>query len=208
MKQSAGFKLLAGIVSFAVAALLIVVLVNRLQAGDGMISRPAVNEAASYLDYPLETITGDTTSLREYRGDVLLLVNVASKCGFTPQYEGLQQLEETYADKRFHVIGFPANNFLNQEPGTNEEILAFCTGEYDVTFPMMAKISVKGDNIHPLYRYLTSESPERGEITWNFNKFLLDREGKVVARFGSKTEPRDETLEGTIRDLLADTGGM
>ena len=155
-----------------------------------------------YLDLPLITITGDTTSLSQFKGQVLLLVNVASKCGYTPQYAGLEALYRKFHDRGLTIIGFPANNFLGQEPGTNGEILAFCRTKYDVTFPLMAKISVKGRNQHPLYTYLTGQSPFPGKITWNFNKFLLDRNGKVVGRFDTKTKPDDPELVGNIEEVL------
>lgn len=155
-----------------------------------------------YRNLKLETITGDTTKLADFKGKVLLLVNVASRCGNTPQYEGLEKLYETYKDSGLVIIGFPANNFGGQEPGTNEAILEFCTSNYGVTFPMMAKLSVKGDDIHPLYQYLTTESEQPGTIGWNFAKFLLDRDGKVVARFEPKTQPLSDEVVGKIKELL------
>jgi glutathione peroxidase len=133
---------------------------------------------------------------------VILLVNVASKCGFTPQYAGLEKLYEQYKDRGFVILGFPANNFRRQEPGTDQEILTFCTVNYGVTFPMMSKISVKGKNQHRLYEYLSAKSPFPGVITWNFNKFLLDRSGNVVARYGSKTKPDDAELLAKIEELV------
>ncbi|MCB2198288.1 glutathione peroxidase [bacterium] len=159
-----------------------------------------------YLDIPFTSITGEKTSLQAYQGNVILIVNVASKCGFTSQYEGLEALYREYGERGFTVIGFPANDFLGQEPGSNEEILQFCKENYDVTFPMMAKIHVKGDEMHPLYHYLTKESPEKGKITWNFNKFLLNREGEVVARFGSKTKPGSDEMVSKIEELLDGIG--
>lgn len=148
------------------------------------------------------TITGDTTDLAAYKGKVIMLVNVASLCGHTPQYAGLEKLYTTYKDSGFVVIGFPANNFGQQEPGTNKEILNFCQSKYSVTFPMMAKISVKGDDEHPLYQYLTKDSGKPGDIAWNFTKFLLDRDGKVVARFEPGTEPDDPAVVTEIKSLL------
>jgi glutathione peroxidase len=151
-------------------------------------------------------IDGNEFTLDKYKGNVLLIVNVASKCGYTPQYEGLQRIYEKYKDKGFYVLGFPANNFANQEPGTNEEIKEFCQTKYKVTFPMFAKISVKGDEIHPLYKFLTSKETNpnfAGEITWNFNKFLIDREGNVVARFSSKDAPESEAVTQKIEEYLA-----
>jgi glutathione peroxidase len=157
---------------------------------------------SSYLSIPFETITGDTLTLNDFKGHVLLLVNVASKCGFTHQYSGLEELYRKYKDQGLVVIGFPANNFGNQEPGTNQEILEFCTSKFDVTFPMMSKISVVGKDKHPLYVYLTEKSPLPGEIEWNFFKFLLDRDGKLVARFPSKTEPMSTELVSQVEKLL------
>lgn len=163
---------------------------------------------ANYLDLPLQTITGDTTSLSQFRGKVVLIVNTASKCGFTPQYEGLEALYDKYKDQGFTVIGFPANDFLRQEPGSNEEIATFCKVQYGVSFPMMAKIHVKGKEQHPLYAYLTSSSSFPGKITWNFNKFLLDREGNVIARFDSRTKPEDDKMAAAIRKALKEKDSM
>ena len=156
-------------------------------------------------DFEVESITGEMIKLKEYEGKVILIVNVASRCGFTPQYTGLQEIYTKYKDKGFVVLGFPANNFLKQEPGTNQEILEFCSMKFHVTFPMFAKISVKGEDIHPLYKYLTSEEtdPEfSGDITWNFNKFLINKEGKISARFGSRDKPESEKIIGEIESLL------
>lgn len=154
---------------------------------------------------PVETIEGDTISLGEYEGKALLIVNVASKCGFTPQYEGLQNLYERYSEQGFAVLGFPANNFASQEPGTDEEIQQFCTTNYGVSFPMFSKISVKGDDQHALYQYLTDKrtNPEfAGEITWNFNKFLIGPDGQILNRFGSKVKPESEEITGAIEAIL------
>jgi len=148
-------------------------------------------------DFVVKSIDGKDVALADYEGKVLLIVNVASKCGFTGQYKGLQELYETYKDKGFVILGFPSNDFLSQEPGTNADIQQFCTLNYGVTFPMFAKISVKGKDAHPLYAYLTSKEthPEfGGAISWNFNKFLIGRDGKIVARFGSRTKPEDGKL--------------
>ncbi len=149
-----------------------------------------------------KTIHGNDSTLSDFKGKVVLLLNVASKCGNTPQYAGLEELYQKYKDKGLVIIGFPANNFGGQEPGTNEEILKFCTSTYDVSFPMMAKISVKGDDEHPLYKYLTEKSPFPGEIQWNFGKFLLDRDGKVVARFEPKTQPESDEVLKAIETAL------
>ncbi len=149
-----------------------------------------------------QTIDGDTTSLDQFAGKVKLIVNVASKCGYTKQYAGLEALYRKFADRGFVVIGFPANNFGNQEPGSNEEILEFCTSTYDVTFPMMAKISVKGADIHPLYAYLTAHSEPAEEIGWNFNKFLLDGEDRIIARWPSAVEPTSDEIAGLVEKIL------
>lgn len=149
-----------------------------------------------------ETITGDTVDLADYPGKAILVVNVASKCGNTPQYAGLEELYKKYADSGLVILGFPANNFGGQEPGTNKEILKFCTSNYNVTFPMMSKISVKGKDKHPLYFELTENSSHPGEISWNFAKFLLDSKGNVVARFDPKTKPMSDEVVGQIEKLL------
>jgi glutathione peroxidase len=159
----------------------------------------------SVLEFTMKSIDGNDVKLDIYSGKVLLLVNVASKCGYTPQYQGLESVYKKYKEQGLIVMGFPANNFLWQEPGTNEEIKTFCATKYNVTFPMFAKISVKGDKIHPLYKFLTSKQtdPEfSGAISWNFNKFLVDRAGKVVARFASKDEPESEKVVQAIEQAL------
>jgi glutathione peroxidase len=153
-----------------------------------------------------KTITGETIKLEAYKGKVLLIVNTASKCGFTGQFDGLQKLYETYQDKGFFILGFPSNDFLKQDPGTNEEIASFCKLNYGVTFPMFEKIVVKGDGQHPLYTYLTSEQtdPEfAGKISWNFNKFLISRDGKIIGRFGSRTSPDDKKLVEAVKSELS-----
>ncbi|MCB1164095.1 MAG: glutathione peroxidase [Candidatus Krumholzibacteriia bacterium] len=155
---------------------------------------------------PLERNDGSPATLGEYRGKVLLLVNVASKCGFTPQYEGLEALYERLHAQGFEVLAFPANDFMGQEPGSDAEIREFCSSTYGVTFPLFAKLHVKGDAQHPLYRYLTAGGgdPElAGDIGWNFNKFLVDREGRVIARWGSRTKPEDAELVEAIEKALA-----
>jgi len=136
----------------------------------------------------------------------VLFVNVASKCGLTPQYKGLEALYEKYKDQGFVILGFPANNFGSQEPGSNEEIKQFCTSKYDVQFPMMSKISVKGDDKHPLYKFLTEGKAGEdfaGDIEWNFAKFLVDRNGNVIARFASKTTPDSPQLTAAVEKALA-----
>lgn len=155
--------------------------------------------------FVMNDIDGDPVSLSTYRGKVLMIVNVASKCGATPQYAQLQETYRKYKDKGFLVLGFPANNFGNQEPGSNEEIKNFCTTEYHVTFPMFSKISVKGEGIHPLYKFLTEEETDpdfAGEITWNFNKFLVGRDGELLARFATNIEPENpEVLDAIERAM-------
>ncbi|MFZ1682643.1 MAG: glutathione peroxidase [Candidatus Zixiibacteriota bacterium] len=158
--------------------------------------------ASSYLTIPFKTITGHDSTLAAFKGKVVLIVNTASECGYTPQYEGLEQLYEKYKDKGLVVVGFPANNFGGQEPGSNEEIAKFCTSKFSVTFPMMAKVSVKGEDIHPLFKYLTMESSITGEIGWNFNKFLLDKDGELVSRYPSKITPLDPQLTSKIESLF------
>ncbi len=143
-------------------------------------------------DFTLDSIDGEATSLGEYKGKVLLMVNVASRCGFTPQYKGLEALYRKYKDRGLVVMGFPANNFGAQEPGTDNEIKAFCSRNFDVTFPMFSKISVKGADTHPLYQYLTDKSAHPktgGEVPWNFTKFLADGDGKFIGRFAPDVEP-------------------
>lgn len=155
--------------------------------------------------FSADTIEGKPQTLGAYGDKVVLIVNVASKCGHTPQYEGLERVYRTYRERGFVILGFPANNFLGQEPGTNEEIAAFCSTKYNVTFPLFSKISVKGKDIHPLYAWLTSREAHPasgGPITWNFNKFLVDRTGRVVERFDTKVQPEDPLLVRAIERLL------
>ncbi|MDC7231684.1 MAG: glutathione peroxidase [Spirochaetales bacterium] len=153
----------------------------------------------------VKDIEGNVISLSEYQGKTIMIVNVASKCGFTPQYEGLEALYRQYKDRGFVILGFPSNDFLWQESGSNEEIKAFCTLNYGVTFPMFSKIRVKGKNADPLYQYLTGTdtNPEfGGKITWNFNKFLIDSEGNIVNRFESSTEPLSGEVVSALEGLL------
>ncbi len=157
------------------------------------------------LDHVVKDIEDKDHDLSQYKGKVVLIVNVASKCGFTKQYAGLEKLYENYKDKGLVVIGFPANNFGGQEPGSNEQIQEFCSSKFNVTFPMMSKVSVKGDDKAPLFKYLT-EKPTAGdlagEIKWNFNKFLIGKDGKIVARYESKVAPEDKKLIGEIEAAL------
>jgi glutathione peroxidase len=154
-------------------------------------------------DIGVETIDGESFKMARYKGKTLLIVNVASKCGFTKQYAGLERLYKAYKDQGFVVLGFPCNQFANQEPGTEEEIQTFCSVNFGVTFPLFKKIDVNGENTHPLYRYLKEEQTGilgTEAIKWNFTKFLVDKEGNVVERFGSSTKP--EELTGEIEKLL------
>jgi glutathione peroxidase len=154
-------------------------------------------------DIPLKDINGTDTSLKSYSGKVVLLVNVASKCGNTPQYAGLEALYEKYKDKGLVIVGVPSNDFAGQEPGTAEEIKAFCTQNYGVTFPLMAKVHVKGAQKCPLYAALTgSQSPFPGEVEWNFGKFLIDRNGKVIRRFNPKVKPEATDLVQAVESAL------
>ena len=158
------------------------------------------------LDFRMKGIDGDEIDLGRWRGKVVLIVNTASKCGHTPQYAGLQKLWTEDSAKGLVVLGFPSNDFLWQEPGTNQEIKQFCSIKYRVTFPMFEKIEVKGKGQAPLYAYLTAQDAEpagKGGITWNFEKFLVGRDGKVAARFSPKTKPDDPTVLAAIKKELA-----
>jgi len=157
-------------------------------------------------NFKVRDIDGKDVKLKSYKGKVVMVVNTASKCGYTPQYEGLQALYDKYKDKGLVILGFPANNFGGQEPGTEAEIKEFCTSKYKVTFPMFAKISVKGEDQHPLYAYLTSKKTNPnfgGEVSWNFNKFLIDRSGNIVGRFTSKDKPMADSVMAKVEKQLA-----
>ncbi len=154
-------------------------------------------------DFTLNATDGSAYPLAAQRGKVLLLVNTASRCGFTGQYEGLQALHTTYAAQGLVVIGVPSNDFLGQEPGTNEEIQQFCSTKFQVTFPLMAKVAVSGKEIAPLYRWLTDGSQHRGAVSWNFNKFLIGKDGAVLARWGSRTKPESDEIKAAIVAALA-----
>jgi glutathione peroxidase len=159
----------------------------------------------SLYDIPLHTLSGEPASLGEYAGETLLVVNVASKCGLTPQYEGLERLQERYADRGFTVLGFPSNQFGGQEPGTAEEIQTFCSTTYGVTFPLFEKADVNGSSRQPLYTELTAvpdASGEAGDIQWNFEKFLISPGGEVVARFRPRTEPEAPEVTTAIEATL------
>lgn len=182
----------AGAISLALA------LAPRIEA-----AAPAAG-GGSVLDFTMKRLDGSQQDLAAYRGQVVLIVNTASKCGLTPQYEGLEKLYDTYKDRGFVVLGFPANDFLGQEPGSDAQIAEFCRSQYSIQFPMFSKITVKGDDMHPLYRQLTSlPEPIGGPVTWNFQKYLVDRSGQVVAKFDPRTKPEDPGLVAKIEELLA-----
>ena len=154
-------------------------------------------------DFILDDIDGRPLSLGQFKGKVLLLVNTASFCGNTPQYSDLQAIYDRYKEQGFEILAFPANNFGQQEPGTNQEIKSFCFTKYSLTFPLFSKISVKGPDKHPLYRYLTEESPFPGEVEWNFQKYLVDRSGRVVARYHHRTKPLSDQIVQDVEKALA-----
>jgi glutathione peroxidase len=155
----------------------------------------------------MQRIDGTKQKLSDYKGKVLLVVNVASECGYTPQYEGLQKLHEKYGPRGFSVLGFPSNDFGKQEPGTDREIFEFCRDRFSVRFPLFSKIAVAGPNATPLYRYLQEESPRKAPVKWNFHKFLLDGAGNVIASFGTKVPPEDPKLQAAIEEALSGSGG-
>ena len=163
----------------------------------------AVEKAAPVLNQKVKSIKGDEVDLSKYQGKVLLVVNVATRCGATPQYEQLEGLSDKYKDKGLAVLGFPCNQFGGQEPGTEEEIAKFCKSKYDVSFDMFAKVEVNGDNASPLFKKLTSESKPAGDVKWNFEKFLIGRNGEIVARFPTKTKPDAPEVVQAIEAELA-----
>ena len=155
------------------------------------------------LERTMKRLNGKDEDLSQYKGKVVMVVNTASKCGLTPQYKGLQAIYDQYHEKGFEILGFPANNFMGQEPGSNDEISEFCEINYGVTFPMFAKISVKGDDMDPLYREITTmPEPIGGDVLWNFQKYLLDRDGNVVQKIGPQTTPEDPEVTSAIEGLL------
>lgn len=160
---------------------------------------------ATLYDFEHKTISGEAQPLAAYRGKVALVVNVASKCGLTPQYEGLEELYRSYKDRGLTVLGFPCNQFAGQEPGTEQEIQAFCSTRYDVSFPLFSKLEVNGDTRHPLYAWLTGEPTQPdgpGDVQWNFAKFLVGRDGKVLARFGPTTAPTSVPVVEAVEKAL------
>lgn len=160
-------------------------------------------KSSTVYDFTLNDIDGKPVSLSQFKGKVIMLVNTASFCGNTPQYTDLETIYETYKDKGFEILAFPANNFGQQEPGTNEEIKGFCMTKYNVGFPLFSKISVKGGDKHPLYRYLTEQSQFPGEVEWNFQKYLVDRSGNVVARYQHRTKPLADEVVKDVERFLA-----
>jgi len=169
-----------------------------------LFSSSSSNDSANISEFTVKDINLKEVKLSDYNGKVLLIVNVASKCGFTSQYEGLQKIYEMYKDQRFEVLGFPCNDFGGQEPGTNEEIKNFCSLNYDVTFPMFDKVHVKGDEKAPLFELLTNNSVTgKSSIKWNFEKFIIDKEGNVVDRFRSTTKPDSKKITSQIEKELS-----
>ena len=188
------------ILIIGLVALGVFVICRRVQA----LEAPTPNAAGvSIYDFKVKSMDGTDKSLADYKGQVLLIVNTASHCGFTHQYAGLEKLYERYKALGFVVLAFPANDFLGQEPGDNGAIKKFCELKYKTSFPLFSKISVHGAKIAPLYQFLTTASGFNGDITWNFNKFLVDRKGRVIARYGSKTDPLDPLLEKEVLKSLA-----
>ena len=171
-------------------------------AGVGLAAQAA--GGPDVLSLTMKRLDGSEQNLAAYKGKVVLLVNTASKCGLTPQYEGLEAMYGKYQDRGLVVLGFPANDFMGQEPGTDAQIQEFCRATYDVKFPMFSKISVKGADMHPLYKTLTSlPAPLGGDVKWNFQKYLVDRNGEVVAKFDPQTKPDDPKLVAKVEELLA-----
>ena len=165
--------------------------------------RRSAMQPKSILDFTMNTIDGKPQPLASYKGKVLMVINTASECGFTPQYETLQKLYETYKDKGLRILAFPANNFGEQEPGTNAEIKTFCSTKFHTTFDLFEKISVKGSGQHPLYKYITQDSPYKGDVKWNFQKYLIDRSGKIAAKYLSAVDPMSKEVREEVEKLLA-----
>lgn len=165
-------------------------------------STPMNTSAASFHEFSFDGIDGQPVAMSSFRGKTVLLVNVASRCGFTPQYKGLEELYQQYRERGFVVVGVPANDFMGQEPGTNSEIAEFCRRDYGVTFPMMAKTSVKGGGAHPAYQWLISQANPKVDVEWNFTKFLIGPNGEVLARFGPSVSPEDAALRAKIESSL------
>lgn len=198
MLSQMAIKVLLSFIAFTLVAVAVACARKPKPLPEGMASK-------TVHDFTADNIDGEPTPLSVYKGKVLLIVNTASRCGFTKQYEGLQALYEKFKDDGLVVLGFPSNDFMGQEPGSNEEIKQFCESRFEVTFPMFEKIVVKGKGQHPLFFYLTDKrtNPEfGGAISWNFNKFLVNREGQVIARFGSRAAPESEEVVRAIETAL------
>jgi glutathione peroxidase len=157
---------------------------------------------SSIYDVSVTTAKGESTQLDSYKGSALLIVNLASKCGFTPQYKGLQELYEAYKDQGLLILGFPCNDFGGQEPGTMEEIQEFCSVNYGVNFPLFEKVNILGEDKHPLYQWLTTNSEPEGDVKWNFEKFLIGKQGQLISRYSSKVTPEDSELRADIEAAL------
>jgi glutathione peroxidase len=183
---------------------LLVAVAVAILAGSAIADEKGDKKVGPALNFKMKGIDGKEVDLSQYQGKVVMFVNVASKCGLTPQYNGLEKLHEKYESQGLVVIGVPANQFLGQEPGTDAEISQFCTSKFGVKFPMLSKVVVKGDGIAPLYKYLTNDAGKEfsGEITWNFEKFIVNRNGEVVARFAPRVTPEDPKVTSAIEAEL------
>ena len=178
---------------------------NGVWAADAPTDKKEEKAVPTALNFKVKDIDGKDVTLSTYQGKVILIVNVASKCGNTPQYAALEKLYKKYKEKGFVILGFPANNFGQQEPGTDEQIKEFCSAKYHVSFPMFSKISVKGEDIAPLFKYLTSVETQplsKGDVKWNFEKFLIGKDGVVAGRFGNRTQPDDKSVVEAIEGAL------
>jgi len=184
--------------TFATVLITIVIAIGSIPAQEKIKSMNA-----PIYNFTMKTLAGKEQALADFKGKVVMVVNTASFCGYTPQYKDLEAVYKQYKDKGFVIIGFPSNNFGKQEPGSDGDIAAFCERNYGVSFPMFSKISVKGSDIHPLYKYLTTETPFKEEIAWNFTKFLVDKNGNVAAKFPSKVKPNEKEVLAKIDELLA-----
>lgn len=173
------------------------------EAHAGLEGAAMAAKSPSLYDFTMSDIDGKPVSLSQYKGKVLLVVNTASFCGNTPQYADLETMYEQYQEKGFEILAFPANNFGQQEPGSNAEIKGFCLTKYSVSFPLFSKISVKGSDKHPLYQYLTEQSPFPGDVEWNFQKYLIDRSGNVVGKFHHRTKPLSPEVVREVERVLA-----
>jgi glutathione peroxidase len=183
-----------------IAMMLSALLVTCVFAGDD--PKKESKAVPPVLNFKMKSLAGEDVDLSQYQGKVLLMVNTASKCGYTPQYKDLEALYKKYSDKGLVVLGFPADNFGHQEPGNDKQIAEFCEKNFGVTFPLFSKVSVKGADEVPLFKLLTSQSPDPGEIKWNFEKFLISRDGKIVSRFRSKVNPSSEEVAKAVEQEL------